>query len=112
MRNIGFLWVGQFAVSPTLRGKIENDRPRRHAFHHVRSYKYWSLLARNDRRRDDCIVFGNNLSQQFALFGVERFILRFCISASILGVLSFKREFDEARAQALHLLLYRRPHIV
>ncbi len=51
-------------------------------------------------------------AEQFALAGVESFVLRRAVAAGILRIFGFDRQFDEAAAQALHLLFCGRAHVV
>src|SRR5579872_7354907 len=76
-----FARFGEFAISATLGGKIENHRPGLHAFHHLCCYKDRSFFAGDDGGGDDDVMFGDDLSHQFALLGVESFVLRAGVSA-------------------------------
>jgi len=51
-------------------------------------------------------MFGDDFAEQLALLAVKLFALRGGVAASVLRVLGFDGEFDEACAQALDLFLY------
>ena len=77
-------------------------------FHHLGGHQHGRLLAGDDRGGDHHVAFGDHAGQQLALAGVESFVLRGAVAARILRILGFDGEFDEAAAQALHLLFGRR----
>ena len=69
-------------------------------------------LARDERRRDDDVAGRDDLQHHLALALVERFVLRLCVSALVLGVGRFERQLDELRAEALDLFLDSGPYVV
>ncbi len=71
-----------------------------------------AFLPGHDGRGDDHVVFRDYFSHEFALAGVEGFVLRRGVSARILRILGLDGQFDEASAEALHLFLHGGPHIV
>ena len=80
--------------------------------HHFRGHQHRRFLARNHRRGDHHVAFRHHFPQQLPLPLVERFILRPRVAARVLRVLGLDRQLDESPAQALHLFLRRRPHVV
>ncbi len=95
----------QFAVAPALRGHVHDDGAGRHLLDHVARDQHGRLSAGHDRGGDDDVALGDDAAEQFALALVEAFVLGFCVSALVFGVLGLDRQFDEAAAHALHLLL-------
>ena len=57
-------------------------------------------------------LLGHRRRHQLALAAVEGLVLRAGVAARVLRVGRVEGQLDELRAQALHLLLDRRPHVV
>src|SRR5580692_11401154 len=102
----------EFAVAAALGREVDDDRTGRHAFHHVGGDEHGRLFSGDDRGGDDHVAFRDHAGQQFALAGVEIFVLRGAVATGILRVLGFDGKFDEAAAQALHLLFGGGTHVI
>ena len=100
---------GQLAVAPAFRRPVDDDRARRHVFHHLAGDQQGRFLAGNDRGRDDNVAFSHDPTKQFALALVKCLVLRPRVTPSILRVLDLNRQLHKAPTEALDLLLGSRP---
>src|SRR5580692_722799 len=57
MRLHGFAGAREFAVAAALGGQVDDDRARRHAFHHVGGNQHGRLFSGDDRGGDDHVTF-------------------------------------------------------
>ncbi len=109
---ISLVRARKLAISAALGGQIDDHRPWLHALHHLCGDQHGRLLARHHRGGDDHIAFGDHAAEQFPLAGIESFVLRGRITASVLRVFGLDGQFDEAAAEALHLFFDGGPHVI
>ena len=112
VRDDDLVGLGQLAVAAALGRQIDDHRSGRHALHHLPGDQHRRALAGNRRGGDDDVAAGDDFGHHLALAAVERLVLRLGVAALVLGVAGFKRQLDELRADALHLLLGGGPHVV
>ena len=55
-------------------------------------------MSGNDGSADDDVAISDGLGEKFALAFVESFVLRFAVTAGVLGIFGFDGELDEASA--------------
>src|SRR5580704_13692865 len=96
----------ELAVAAAFGGEIDDDGARRHTRDHFLRDEDGRFFAGNHGRGDDDVVFGDDFAEKFALAFVKAFVLRGSVTAGVLRVLRFDRQFDETGAEALDLLFH------
>ena len=103
----------QFAVAAAFGRQIDDDRSGRHALDHRLADQLGRRASRDQRGGDDDILLGDVARGQRRLLGLVLGRHLLGVAARGLGLLELLvLDGDELAAQALDLLLGRRPHVV
>ena len=104
--------LSKFAIPAVLGRQIHDHRAGPHGLDHRRGDEDGRLFPGDCGRRDDNVMFGDDLQHQFPLSLIETLVLGLGVSAFVLRVFGFQIQLDEFHSQALDLFLCRRAQVI